>query len=979
MSRAGKWTAWILGGIAVALLVFAATVVAVVRSPWFYNRVRSSIVETVETATGGRVELASFHFDWHNLRAEVRGFVLHGTEPADKPPLLRAESVAVGLKIVSLFKRQVDIASLDVAAPEVYLIVKADGSTNIPQPKVPAKKNGKPAVQTILDLAIGKLSLERGQFEIASRGKSPFSAHGANLTTRFDYDRAGPRYRGDISIQPLDLVLGSYHPMPVGIATSLTVEANRIVVDSARVTSGASNVSLAGGIEDLAAPHGDFKFNASVSVEQATPILRIPELRRGTMEVAGNAQWRGGSDFLMTGTLHGTGLAYRDPSVRLDGFHADGALTVSPAGVDVKGLKLNGSYVTDLGNAPMVGDIATATLRGKDIQLHDVKFSAFGGQFQGEAKVLDLVRYSATGSITNIEARPVVAMYIKDHLLWNGLASGPVNVEGSFQDSSALRATAKLTVTPAGDSAPVHGEFDATFTARDKTVDLGHSTFTLPSSQVDFSGVLGRQMRVHLNTRDLDDLLPAIDERASHLPAKLTGAMVFDGTVSGNIDNPQISGHTKITGIVFETENIDSLEGDADVSPAGVRMHNTTVLQGPMRAQFQMSIGLHDWKYDDNSPLSGDGTLRGGTVTGLATLLELTNLPVTGGAAGAAQISGTLGDTHVSADFQLAAGALRDEPFDRFTGHLNYNPGFIEVTGGQILAGNGMAAVSAAYHHAIGHFDTGHLQLHVSTNARLLEQVHTIQQQYPGLKGTVTVTAAGELDVTPARSGSDVPTYRVTAIEADITGRNLQIADQALGDAHVTVSSQGNLARAHLESNAASSQVRGDGEWRMEGDYPGSATVTFVKLDLVKLRDWLQPTAASTASPFVGSAEGQFRIDGPLLQPQLLKAQLSIPQFEVGPAPGSGLPAGKLVLHNAGPIVATMEGNTITVQSARLNGEATDVSVTGKISLQQRSPLDLHGAGKVDLGAAARFQSRFHFLRYGRAWMPPCAVRWTRR
>lgn len=959
MRRRGKWAAWILGSTAFALLVFVVTVVLVVRSQWFYGRVRRSIVETVETATGGRVEIASFQFDWHRLRAEVRSFTLHGAEPADKPPLLRAESVAVGLKLVSILKRKVDIAYLDVMAPQVYLMVGPDGRTNVPEPKV-AKKSGKPAVQTILDLAIGRFSLQRGQFEVATRGETPFSASGSNLNTRFVYDGAGPRYRGDISMRPLALVLGIYRPMPVGIDTSLTIERDRIAVNSARLTSGASNVTLAGAIENLAAPHGEFKFDASVSVQEATPILLIPELRRGTVELRGNASWRGGSDFFVASTLHGTGLAYRDPSIRLEGFRADGAVTVNKAGLDADSLRLNGNYVTDLGTAPVDGVIAKATLRGKNLQLHGMSISVFGGHFQGEGRVPDLVHYSAIGAIAGIEARPVVAMYIADHLLWNGLASGPVAVEGSFNDASVLRASATLAIVPASDSAPVHGEIDASYRASDRTVDLGRSTVNLPSSKVDFSGILGRQLRVHLDTRDLDDLLPAIGESAANLPAKLTGSLVFDGTVSGNIDNPMISGHTKITGIVFEGENFDSLEGDADVSPAGVRMRNAAVAQGPMRSQFQFALGMHDWKWDDDSPLSGIGTLRGGTVDDLAKLLELKTLPITGGAAGNAQLSGNIGDPHVSADFQLTGGTLSDEPFDRFTGHLNYNAGFIELTAGQVNAGNGQASVSAAYRHAVGQFDTGHLQLRVTTNARPLEQIRTIQKEYPDLRGTVQFTADGELDISPARAGSDIPQFHITAVNADITAHGLHFSDQAVGETHITVASHGNIVRAHVDSNAASAQLHGDGEWSLEGDYPGTATITFDKLDLVRLRAWLEPATTATPSPFIGSLEGQLRIDGPLLQPQALKAQLSIPQFEIGPAPDSDLPTAKLALHNAGPIVASMENKVITVDSAHLVGAATDFSLTGKIALQQRSPLDLHGIGHVDLALVHDFNRDFN-------------------
>src|ERR1039457_3298152 len=119
MSRGRKWIAWILGGGMVLLLVLATTAVTIVQSQWFYGRGGGRLVETVERAPGGRVEIGSFHFDWRRLRAEVHAFTLHGTEPADKPPLFRAESVAVGLKIISILKRDVDIGYLDITAPQV--------------------------------------------------------------------------------------------------------------------------------------------------------------------------------------------------------------------------------------------------------------------------------------------------------------------------------------------------------------------------------------------------------------------------------------------------------------------------------------------------------------------------------------------------------------------------------------------------------------------------------------------------------------------------------------------------------------------------------------------------------------------------------------------------------------------------------------------------------------------------------------------
>src|SRR5260370_25000934 len=92
MSLGKRIFLWAAGGLAGLVLVLGITAVFVLQSSWFFDKVRQLIIGTVETATGGRVEVASFRFDWRHLRAEGRGFVPHGTEPGDQPPLLPARS-----------------------------------------------------------------------------------------------------------------------------------------------------------------------------------------------------------------------------------------------------------------------------------------------------------------------------------------------------------------------------------------------------------------------------------------------------------------------------------------------------------------------------------------------------------------------------------------------------------------------------------------------------------------------------------------------------------------------------------------------------------------------------------------------------------------------------------------------------------------------------------------------------------------------
>src|SRR5579863_322831 len=100
-----------VAGLVVALVVAG---IILVQTAWFRNAVRERIVSVVARATGGRVEIGSFSYNWRNLTAEVSPFVLHGTEPPSASPLFRADKIQIGLKIISALEKKVDIAFLIV-------------------------------------------------------------------------------------------------------------------------------------------------------------------------------------------------------------------------------------------------------------------------------------------------------------------------------------------------------------------------------------------------------------------------------------------------------------------------------------------------------------------------------------------------------------------------------------------------------------------------------------------------------------------------------------------------------------------------------------------------------------------------------------------------------------------------------------------------------------------------------------------------
>ena len=135
MTRPGRIA--LISAAAVLAILAIATIggISVARSVWLREKVRERIVAEAENATGGRVEIGAFQFDWSTLTAQLDNLTIHGTEPAGEAPLLEIKRVLVGLKIISLLRRDFDVARVEVDGPRAHLIIQADGATNLPSPK----------------------------------------------------------------------------------------------------------------------------------------------------------------------------------------------------------------------------------------------------------------------------------------------------------------------------------------------------------------------------------------------------------------------------------------------------------------------------------------------------------------------------------------------------------------------------------------------------------------------------------------------------------------------------------------------------------------------------------------------------------------------------------------------------------------------------------------------------------------------------
>src|SRR5581483_1727547 len=123
-------------------------------------------------------------------------------------------------------------------------------------------------------------------------------------------------------------------------------------------------------------------------------------------------------------------------------------------------------------------------------------------------------------------------------------------------------------VAPAPQSPPVRGQLAILYDQGTGTLELGRSTLILPASRVDLSGAIGRQLRVHLETRNVNDFLAALGENSASIPVNLeNGSATFDGTATGPLGKPQIAGRLTMTRFSYAGRSFDALQAEVNATP----------------------------------------------------------------------------------------------------------------------------------------------------------------------------------------------------------------------------------------------------------------------------------------------------------------------------------------------------------------------------------------------------------------------------
>ncbi|MGD1061852.1 MAG: translocation/assembly module TamB domain-containing protein [Terracidiphilus sp.] len=978
---------------AVFLMVLAVGLYFVASSSAFENAVRRRLIVSLEELTGGRAEIASFHWRLLHFEAEADGLVIHGLEDSGDAPYAKIDHLRVVFSLRNLFSPSVRLRSLEIDRPRFHFIIYPNGSTNQPQPRRP-QTSSKPLIDTLFELHAGRITVEQGNFDYDSRNANfdyqnrnaplDFSANDASLVMRYVPAtlRTPASYRIEAGVTDLNLARAvPRNPLPVhgALQATLDLEHARVFLRSLRIMAerrGGQEHSLeiTGDLDDFTHPHWHAHVKGDLDMRLLDPITGYADAPEGLARLDLTAAGQEDA-FQIDGGVH-----IDDGSYIGEGVHATGITGDAHIRADQKQLLITQVVAHQRLGGQIEGSVALEPWLPGDPSAH--RQATLQGTEDSAADRNTVVRTpnwiipvngKVTANFKDVALDTVLDMVSPPsfrRLGFDARLNGPVVAVWTHGDGRTVSVDAQLGMspsrqTPAGE-VPATGAIDATYSHHNGSVALRKLELHLPQSDLEAHGLLGAypitspsslivDFRSH-NLAEFDAAMRSLGLKrngkagTAALPVSLAGQADFLGTWTGSLARPRLAGTLEATQLAFEWPaaagssgpqqmvRFDSVSASGTASPTQIAIQHAQLLRGNTRIALGGTVDAYPGASPGREPVFDSNAVLHAHFD--AANLELTDVQPLINAAGGPNLPLTGAfNARITADGPLhaltASGSAQME-----RGALYGDP----VSGLRVeaaLSGQMLKLTSVTLNEAGGNisgsgdydFKTEHFQI----DAR----AQNIDIARLGFLRSRNLDATGKLAFSITGSG----TLSDPRLEGHATLTALNFDGQQFGILQVTAHSAGPTLEYDATTQLEQAGLTLHGQTTLHGDYPTHAQLEFSRFNLGTLLRMAHMAEFNGESALAGTVS----IDGPLAHPKQLRgeAQLRELAFTI-----SGVQ-----LQGEGGLHATLADGRIHLDPLHVTGENTDLHVQGDLSLDGAQQLDLATSGAINLKLAETLDS----------------------
>ncbi|MGH9689528.1 MAG: translocation/assembly module TamB domain-containing protein [Candidatus Acidiferrales bacterium] len=897
----------------VIVLVLAGAAYVVVHTKAFNHFVLQKIVQEAQTRTGARVEIRSLMIHWDTLSLDLYGLTAYGKGGISEPALFRADHLRIGLKIVSLLERKINLEEIVLDRPVVDFRVNAKGETNLP---ISSSVSNSPAsVDALFDMAIRHMAIHSGLIDYNNRA-IPLSAELQNFTAQVSFSTLTGECKGSLGYDHGQIFAKELDPIEHSAHLQFTASRSSLVVDPLVLSAGQSRLAAHIKLTDYANPAMQGSYEAALSSREMERILKRSSIRAGQASAAGEFRYKAAPNqsFLQN--------AYTDGKVSSPQVD----LRMRQAAVTAKSVL--GSFVLEKGN----------------IRVQDLGADLLGGRLEADADIFNIAGPSS--GRMNAKLKSVSLLSVNDALLVTNFDRlrilGRVNadVQASWPNriqDVVVRSHVTIFSPPQNQltttGIPLNGVLDFSYDGRHDTASFAPSHLQTGNTEVSMSGTLSKRsnLSVQADTSDLHEvssLISEIQAATSSSPQAISaratfnihGSAHFSGQVSGAVSNPSLQGRLSADDVQVEGSGWRSIRANIDLSSSGIALQNGELISGH---QGQIAVNaraaLDHWSFTSSNQVSIQARATNTSISDLARIGKL-RYPVSGALSASFSIEGSEQSPSGHGTIQITRASAWGEPISRlaidFQGRDHSLQSAIQL---QIPAGN--ITSNLTYSPWSGEYDAT-----VKSTALKLDQIHAVQARGLRLQGLLTIAANGRGTVKDPR------------LSANLKASQLQFRGQSVSAAEARL----NVASRHmnftLNSTVAQQNLQAKGSVDLTGEYNTTASLDARALPIGLLVAGYLP---GTPTNFQGQTDIHVELSGPLKDPSRLQVHAEIPSFS--------LAYQSVNIALVRPLRLDYREGTAFLQESELKGTGTDLTLQGVIPIKSDRALNITANGTVDL------------------------------
>jgi len=896
-----------------SFLLLLSSLLWFVTTDSFQQMVRRRLVAALEHATGGKVDIGSFHAVPLRFEVEVRDLTIHGREGRSERPLVHVDSMSAIVDLSAVLGVRMAFDRLTLTHPVVHFIYYPDGTTNKPAPQQP----GGAAFDQMFAISVHRLEVRQGELFLDEQ-RIPVEFVSNDVEARLDYSFLHRRYSGDISVGRAETQVAGYRPFSWAAATHFSIGHDEIQLRSLTASSEGSRLQGGGTLSDFRHPSFQGMYDLLLDLQQLSSTLRQPHTAAGKLHVTGSATWSDHA-YRTFGDFDLKDGAWSDSNFNTKDLAAAGKFAVDPVKISftqVQGRALRGAFNSELEitnwNAsekpphaarpePQHG---TAVIKARDISLSDL-LASLGARF-GSLKSLRLVGSLATSaeirwkeSVQNAELSSSVSVTRPSHV---SLGQLPITAATHFS-----------------------------YRVRSAALDIDDLNASTPATQLRASGTLSKDSGLRLsvasdNLGEWTSLISAAFPQG--FPVTLAGNASFNGLVNGRVDSPILKGNLQLhnfgTSVSRDGKQTtalhwDSMSTDMQLSAGDLTLHNAVFRRRAATLHVDGSVGLDHWDTGPGSQIRLNARLDSFDASDLETFSR-EHIGAKGKINGRLDVTGTLSRPEAQGSVAWSSGFIREYDFDRLNASFSFANKRVAFQSFEI--GRSRLQVSGK----------GWYDLSAQTfNGDISGKDFDLSELAPLMRSRVKVS--GLVDFSAKASGSlDQPD-----VNAQLHLRNVTFNDEPAGGYVINAVTHGPDLHITGNSEFVQSQLAIEGNVRLRELWPAHIGLHFTHLDIDSLlASYLHGHVTGHSA-----VAGDLVLEGPLRDPQRLTLTGDVSDFYAE--------VEKIKIRNGGPLRFAVDQQTLRINSLHLIGDDTDFSLTGSLQLSGEQQLNVRGQGHVGM------------------------------